>query len=60
MKYLEIIPDFLTVYGVLTSQSTSLVRQEMSITYQMIKGLCLSFNLRPDSFNGLGLVIAEI
>ena len=30
MKYLEIIPDFLTMYGVFTSQSTSQVRQEMS------------------------------
>ena len=26
MKYLEIIPDFLTMYGVFTSQSTSQVR----------------------------------
>ena len=32
MKYLEIIPDFLSMYGVFTSQSTSQVRQEMSIT----------------------------
>ena len=31
MKYLEIIPDFLSMYGVLTSQSTSQIRQEMSI-----------------------------
>ena len=31
MKYLEIIPDFLAMYGVFTSQSTSRVRQEMSI-----------------------------
>ena len=30
MKYLEIIPDFLSMYGVFTSQSTSQVRQEMS------------------------------
>ena len=32
MKYLEIIPDVLAMYGVFTSQSTSRVRQEMSIT----------------------------
>ena len=31
MKYLEIIPDFLSMYGVFTSQNTSRVRQEMSI-----------------------------
>ena len=31
MKYLEIIPDFLTMCGVFTSQSTSKIRQEMSI-----------------------------
>ena len=30
MKYLEKIPDVLTMYGVFTSQSTSQVRQEMS------------------------------
>ena len=30
MKYLEIIPDFLSMYGVFTSQSTSQIRQEMS------------------------------
>ena len=33
MKYLEIIPDLLTMYGVFTSQSTSQVRQEMSIRH---------------------------
>ena len=32
MKYLEIIPDFLSMYGVFTSQSTSRIRQEMSNT----------------------------
>ena len=32
MKYLEIIPDFLSMYGVFTSQSTSQIRQEMSIS----------------------------
>ena len=32
MKYLEIIPDFLSMYGVFTSQSTSQIRQEMSCT----------------------------
>ena len=32
MKYLEIIPDFLSMYGVFTSQSTSQIRQEMSTT----------------------------
>ena len=31
MKYFEIIPDFLSMYGVFTSQNTSWVRQEMSI-----------------------------
>ena len=31
MKYLEIIPDFLSMYGVFTSQNTSQIRQEMSI-----------------------------
>ena len=31
MKSLEIIPDFLSMYGVFTCQSTSQVRQEMSI-----------------------------
>ena len=36
MKYLEIIPDFLTMYGVFTSQSTSQVRQEMSIIDTML------------------------
>ena len=30
MKYLETIPDFLSMYGVFTSQSTSQIRQEMS------------------------------
>ena len=30
MKYLEIIPDFLSMYGVFTSPNTSQVRQEMS------------------------------
>ena len=30
MKYLEKIPDFLSMYGVFTSQNTSPVRQEMS------------------------------
>ena len=30
MKYLEIIPDFLSMYGVLTTQNTSQIRQEMS------------------------------
>ena len=30
MKYLEIIPDFLSTYGVFTSQNTSQVRQDMS------------------------------
>ena len=30
MKYLEIIPDFLSMYGVFTSQNTSQIRQEMS------------------------------
>ena len=30
MKYLEIIPYFLSMYGVFTSQSTSQIRQEMS------------------------------
>ena len=29
-EIIEIIPDFLTMYGVFTSQSTSQVRQEMS------------------------------
>ena len=42
MKYLEIIPDFLSMYGVFTSQSTSQIRQEMSTqklksTYQLHK-----------------------
>ena len=32
MKYLEIVPDFLSMYGLFTSQSTSQVRQEMSIS----------------------------
>ena len=33
MKYLEIIPDFLSMYGgVFTSRSTSQIRQEMSNT----------------------------
>ena len=32
MKYLEKIPDFLSMYGVFTSQNTSPVRQEMSGT----------------------------
>ena len=32
MKYLEIIPDFLSMYGVFTPQSTSQIRQEMSIS----------------------------
>ena len=32
MKHLEKIPDILSMYGVFTSQSTSQVRQEMSIT----------------------------
>ena len=32
MKYLEIIPNFLSMYGVFTSPYTSHVRQEMSIT----------------------------
>ena len=31
IKYLEKIPDFLSMYGVFTSQSTSQIRQEMSI-----------------------------
>ena len=30
MKNLEIIPGFLSMYGVFTSQNTSQVRQEMS------------------------------
>ena len=30
MKYPEIIPDFLSMYGVFTSQNTSHVRHEMS------------------------------
>ena len=30
MKYLEIIPDFLSIYGVFISQNTSQLRQEMS------------------------------
>ena len=34
MKYLEIIPDLLTMFGVFTSQSTSQVRQEMSSMYE--------------------------
>ena len=32
LKYLEIIPNFLSMYGVFTSPNTSQVRQEMSIT----------------------------
>ena len=32
MKYLEIIPDFLSKYGVFTSPNTSQIRQEMSIS----------------------------
>ena len=35
MKYLEIIPDLLTMYGVFTSQCTSQVRQEMSTNVLM-------------------------
>ena len=31
MKYLETIPDNLSMYGVFTSQNTSQVRQEMSV-----------------------------
>ena len=37
MKYLEIIPDFLSMYGVFTSQSTSQIRQEMSNTNCLTK-----------------------
>ena len=36
MKCLEIIPDFLSMYGVFTSQNTSQVRQEMSINNNLI------------------------
>ena len=36
MKYLEIIPGVLTMYGVFTSQSTSQVRQEMSNAWYRI------------------------
>ena len=35
MKYLEIIPDFLSMYGVFTSQNTSQVRQEMSNSHTL-------------------------
>ena len=37
MKYLEIIPDFLSKYGVFTSQSTSRVRQEMSSSGRLFR-----------------------
>ena len=41
MKHLEIIPDILSMYGVFTSQSTSQVRQEMSIS-------TIKWRQRPD------------
>ena len=42
MKYLETIPDFLSMYGVFTSQSTSQIRQEMSIiSYKLHKNILL-------------------
>ena len=36
MKYLEIIPDFLSMYGAFTFQNTSQVRQEMSISKSVV------------------------
>ena len=46
MKYLEIIPDILSMYGVYTSQNTSQVRQEMST-------ICYKYNkpIRNTIFN---------
>ena len=42
MKYLEIIPDFLSKYGVFTTQSTSQVRQEMSMRkFRLLISVCL-------------------
>ena len=43
MKYLEIIPDFLAMYGVFTSQSTSRVRQEMSISKLLFEPYLLHY-----------------
>ena len=44
MKYLEIIPDFLSMYGVFTSQNTSQVRQEMSNVAQRRSNTYLATN----------------
>ena len=47
VKYLETIPDILSMYGVFTSQCTSQVRQEMSISRDFITNMtpqCRAFS----------------
>ena len=50
MKYLEIIPDFLSMYGVFTTQNTSQIRQEMSTSKyndNVTSHTCTCFLLNP-------------
>ena len=48
MKYLEIIPDFLSKNGVFTSQNTSQIRQEKSTRgMSVFECPCDSLDLKP-------------
>ena len=61
MKYLEIIPNFLSVYGVFTYPNTSQVRQEMSISeFEEIGWTWNSLSLRPNNFFLTGVIHACI